>query len=57
MNIGTHQYPQPQPLLFHLPDSAGRAQAVPKPRGQGAEVSGDEGIALRAFHLPACRAQ
>ena len=40
MNIGTHQYPQLQPLLFHLPDSAGRAQAVLKPRGQGTEVSG-----------------
>lgn len=39
MNIGTHQYPQLQPLLFHLPEGAGGAQAVPQPRGQGTEVS------------------
>lgn len=42
MNIGTHQYPQLQPLLFRLPDSAGRAQAGLKLRGQGTEVSGDK---------------
>lgn len=40
MNTGVHQYPQLQPLLFRLPDTAGRAQAVPKPRGQGPKIQG-----------------
>lgn len=42
MNTGTHQYPQLQPLLFHLSGSAGRAQAALTPSGQGTEVSGDK---------------
>jgi len=42
MNIGTHQYLQQQRLPFHLPDSAGRAQAALKPGGQGTEVSEDK---------------
>lgn len=51
MNIGTHQYPQLQPLLFHLPDGAGRAQAVLKPRGEGGEVSEDK-YAKEELSLP-----